>query len=32
MRTKLEPAETAGGPSDRVIAARSDKVVRSNKE
>ncbi len=25
MRTKLEPAETAGGPSDRVIAARSNK-------
>jgi hypothetical protein len=32
MRTKLEPAETAGGPSDTVKVARSNSVARSNKE
>ncbi len=35
MRTKLEPAETVKGPSDRVIAARSNNAgsnARSNKE
>jgi hypothetical protein len=30
MRTKLEPAETVRGPSDSVIAARSNKVSGSN--
>jgi hypothetical protein len=30
MRTKLEPAETVRGPSDKVIAARSNDVTRSS--
>jgi hypothetical protein len=30
MRTKLEPAETVKGPSDKVIAARSNNVAGSN--
>jgi hypothetical protein len=32
MRTKLEPAETVRGPSDSVVAARSNNAAESNKE